>query len=158
MDENEVGTIIVDCAIALHRGLGPGLLETVYEVTLARVLEKRGLLVERQVAVPIEYEGERFVAGFRADLIVDGKVLVELKSVERVIPAHKKQLLTYLRLTGLKLGYLLNFGEALMRDGITRTINGSLDCNPPCLRVSVRGKSSEGGGSRRRGGTEEIRL
>ncbi len=131
MDENEVGTIIVDCAIALHRGLGPGLLETVYEVTLARTLEKRGLLVERQVAVPIEYEGERFTEGFRADLIVAGKVLLELKSVEHVSPAHKKQLLTYLRLTGLKLGYLLNFGDALMRDGITRIINGSLDSASP---------------------------
>ena len=124
MKENDVGTIIVDCALELHRNLGPGLLETVYEVTLARALERRGLAVQRQVAVPIEYQGETFSEGFRADLIVEGLVIVELKSIERVTPAHKKQLLTYLRLTGLKLGYLLNFGEALMRDGITRTING----------------------------------
>ena len=127
MKENGIGTIIVDCALELHRNLGPGLLETVYEVTLARALERRGLEVERQVAVPIEYQGETFSEGFRADLIVGGLVIVELKSIERVTPAHKKQLLTYLRLTGLKLGYLLNFGEALMRDGITRTINGSID-------------------------------
>ena len=127
MKENDIGTIIVDCALELHRNLGPGLLETVYEVTLARALERRGLEVERQVAVPIEYQGETFTEGFRADLIVGGLVIVELKSIERVTPAHKKQLLTYLRLTGLKLGYLLNFGEALMRDGITRTINGSID-------------------------------
>jgi GxxExxY protein len=127
MKENDIGTIIVDCALDLHRKLGPGLLETVYEVTLARTLERRGLAVQRQVAVPIEYQGETFSEGFRADLIVEGKVIIELKSIERVTPAHKKQLLTYLRLTGLKLGYLLNFGEALMRDGITRTINGSID-------------------------------
>jgi GxxExxY protein len=127
MKENGIGTIIVDCALELHRNLGPGLLETVYEVTLARALERRGLVVQRQVAVPIEYQGETFSEGFRADLIVGKLVIVELKSIERVTPAHKKQLLTYLRLTGLKLGYLLNFGEALMRDGITRTINGSID-------------------------------
>jgi GxxExxY protein len=110
----------------LHPALGPGLLESVYEVTLARQLEKRGLSVQRQVAVPIEYEGEQFEEGFRADLVVEGKVIVELKSVERINPAHKKQLLTYLRLTGMKLGYLLNIGEALTKDGITRTINGDL--------------------------------
>ena len=127
MSENEIGSIIVDSAVDLHRNLGPGLLETVYEVTLARALERRGLGVQRQVAVPIEYQGETFSEGFRADLIVEKLVIVELKSIERVTPAHKKQLLTYLRLTGLKLGYLLNFGEALLRDGITRTINGSID-------------------------------
>ena len=126
MKENDIGTIIVDCAVELHRNLGPGLLETVFEVTLARALERRGLAVQRQVAVPIEYQGETFSEGFRADLIVGDLVIVELKSIEHVSPAHKKQLLTYLRLTGLKLGYLLNFGEALMRDGITRTINGQL--------------------------------
>ena len=126
MKENDIGTIIVDCAVELHRNLGPGLLETVYEVTLARSLERIGLMVQRQVGVSIEYQGETFSEGFRADLIVGELVIVELKSIERVPPTHKKQLLTYLRLTGLKLGYLLNFGEALMRDGITRTINGQL--------------------------------
>ncbi len=134
MNENEIGTVIVDCAIHLHQALGPGLLETVYEVTLARQLEKRGLSVQRQVAVPIEFEDDQFEEGFRADLVVEGKVIVELKSVERVNPAHKKQLLTYLRLTGLKLGYLLNFGEALMKEGITRIINGDLQS---VLRASV---------------------
>jgi GxxExxY protein len=127
MHENEIGSIIVDSAVELHRNLGPGLLETVYEVTLARSLERRGLAVRRQVGVDIKYQGEVFSEGFRADLIVGDLVIVELKSIERVTPAHKKQLLTYLRLSGLKLGYLLNFGEALMRDGITRTINGSID-------------------------------
>lgn len=127
MSENEIGSIIVDSAVDLHRNLGPSLLETVYEVTLARALERRGLLVQRQVSVPIKYQGETFSEGFRADLIVEKLVILELKSIERVTPAHKKQLLTYLRLTGLKLGYLLNFGEALLRDGITRTINGSIE-------------------------------
>jgi GxxExxY protein len=126
MNENAIGSIIVDCAVHLHQALGPGRLESVYEVVLTRRLEKRRLTVKRQMAVPIEFEGERFDEGFRADLIVDGKVIVELKSVEKVSPAHKKQLLTYLKLTGLKLGYLLNFGEALMKNGITRTINGQL--------------------------------
>ncbi len=126
MHENEIGTVIVDCAVKLHQSLGAGLLETVYEVTLTRKLQRRGLQVERQVPIAIEYEGERFDEGFRADLIVEGKVIVELKSVEKIHAAHKKQLLTYLRLTGMKLGYLLNFGEALMKDGITRTINGQL--------------------------------
>lgn len=126
MHENEVGTVVVDCAVQLHQDLGPGLLESVYEVILARKLEKRGLRVERQVGITIEYEGQRFDEGFRADLIVQGNVIIELKSVETVHPAHKKQLLTYLKLTGLKLGYLLNFGVALMKDGITRTIHGQL--------------------------------
>jgi len=126
MHENEIGTVIVDCAVHLHQDLGPGLLETVYEVTLARKLEKRGLSVQRQVPIAIEYEGQRFDEGFRADLIVEGKVIIELKSAEKVHPVYKKQLLTYLRLTEMKLGYLLNFGEALMKDGITRTIHGKL--------------------------------
>lgn len=126
MHENEIGTLIVDCAVHLHQGLGPGLLETVYETVLARRLEKRGLRVDRQVPIPIEFDGEKFNEGFRADLIVEGKVIIELKSVEKVSPAHKKQLLTYLKLTGLKLGYLLNFGDALMKNGITRTLNGQL--------------------------------
>ncbi|MEZ5277267.1 MAG: GxxExxY protein [Opitutaceae bacterium] len=135
MNENEIGTIIIDAAIDLHRGLGPGLLESIYEVTLARRLEKAGLKVARQIPVPIEFEGENFDEGFRADLIVEGKVIIELKSIEKINPAHKKQLLTYLKLTGLKLGYLLIFGEALMRNGITRTINGSLD-DSHCVFVS----------------------
>ncbi len=158
MHENEIGSVVVDCAVALHQDLGPGLLETVYEVTLARALGRRGLRVQRQVAVSIEYEGEIFAEGFRADLIVEGKVLLELKSVERVTTAQKKQLLTYLRLTGLKLGYLLNFGEALMRDGITRTINGTLDPIPLSRRDSVRVDGLEGVSSQRHKGTKGLIL
>jgi GxxExxY protein len=124
MTENEIGTIVVHAAIALHRELGPGLLETVYEVVLAGELQDRELTVERQVPVPIQYKGIRFDEGFRADIIVAGKVILELKSVERVTAAHKKQVQTYLRLTGCKLGYLLNLGEALMKAGITRCVNG----------------------------------
>ena len=126
MHENDIGTVVVDCPVHLHQALGPGLLESVYEVTLARQQEKRGLSVQRQVPVPIEFEAEQFEEGFRADLVIEGKVIVELKSVEKANPAHKKQLLTYLRLTGMKLGYLLNFGESWMKDGITRIINGDL--------------------------------
>jgi len=124
MTENEIGTRVIEAAIAVHRALGPGLLETVYEVILARELDDRGLKVERQFAVPILYKGIRFEEGFRADLIVESKVILELKSVERVSAAHKKQVQTYLRLTGCKLGYLLNFGEVVMKVGITRCVNG----------------------------------
>jgi GxxExxY protein len=124
MTENEIGTRVIEAAIAVHRELGPGLLETVYEVILARELNDRGLKVERQVPVAIAYKGIRFDEGFRADLIVEGKVILELKSVERVTAAHKKQVQTYLRLTGCKLGYLLNFGEDVMKTGITRCVNG----------------------------------
>lgn len=127
MTENEIGKVVVDASIQLHRALGPSLLESVYEVTLARLLEKRGLMVARQVSIPIEFDGEIFEEGFRADIVVEGKVILELKSVEKINPAHKKQLLSYLKLTGVKLGYLLNFGEELMKHGITRTINGQIE-------------------------------
>lgn len=124
MTENEIGKTVVDAAVAVHRALGPGLLESVYEAVLAAELRERGLRVERQIAVPIEYRGSQFEEGFRADLMVEGKVLVELKSVEKLTHVHKKQLLTYLRLSGRKLGFLLNFGEAMIKDGIVRTVNG----------------------------------
>ena len=129
MTENEIGTIVLDAAITIHRQLGPGLLETVYEAILAKELGKRGLNVERQKPIPIEFDGMQFEEGFRADIIVENKVILELKSVEKINQAHKKQVLTYLRLTGFKLGYLLNFGEALMKDGITRILNGELPEN-----------------------------
>jgi GxxExxY protein len=124
MTENQIGTMVVDAAIAVHRALGPGLLESVYEVVLAHELRHRGLGVERQVPIAIEYSGVKFDEGFRADMILEGKVVLELKSVESTTPAHRKQIQTYLRLSGHKLGFLLNFGEALMKDGITRAVNG----------------------------------
>jgi GxxExxY protein len=123
LHENQIGDKVVEKAIDLHREMGPGLLESVYEVLLAHNLQQAGLEVQRQVIMPIEYRNIKFDEGFRADLIIEGKVILELKSVERINPAHKKQLLTYLKLSGLKIGYLLNFGEALMKDGITRIIN-----------------------------------
>jgi len=122
--ENELGTIIVESAIAVHRELGPGLLETVYEVALAYELLPRGLKAERQVPIRIRYKGIRFDEGFRADILVEDRVIVELKSAERVSAAYRKQIQTYVRLAERKLGYLLNFGEALMKDGITRAVNG----------------------------------
>jgi GxxExxY protein len=127
MNENEIGSIIVDTAVYIHKKLGSGLLESVYEVVLMNQLAKKGLSVQRQVSIPIEFEGEQFDEGFRVDLFIEGKVIIELKSVEKITPAHKKQLLTYLKLNNTKLGFILNFGAALMKDGIDRIINGFLD-------------------------------
>ena len=124
MNENAIGKEVVDAAVKVHRELGPGLLETVYEVVLARELERRGLRVERQTPVPITYGGMRFEEGFRADIIVEGKVILELKSVEQPSKVHAKQVFTYLKLKGLKLGFVLNFGSNLMKDGIERVVNG----------------------------------
>jgi len=127
MKENEIGTRILEAAINVHRELGPGLLESVYEITLTSELSDLGLKAERQVQIPIIYKTISFEEGFRADIIVNEKVLLELKSVEKVMPAHKKQKQTYLKLSGLKLGYLLNFGEAVLKNGITRCVNGLTD-------------------------------
>jgi len=123
MTENEIAKIVVDTAYHIHRRLGPGLLESVYEVILAYALNTRGLKVERQVPVPIVFDGMKFDEGFKADLIVEDKVIVELKSVETIAPVHKKQLLTYLRLADKRLGLLINFGASLIKDGIFRVAN-----------------------------------
>ena len=127
MTENEIGKIVVDAAFRVHSRLGPGLLESVYEATLAYELRKRGLNVRRQVAIPIRYDDLEFEEGFRADLIVEDLVIVEIKSVEALIPVHGKQLLTYLRLADKRLGYLINFGEELIKDGMHRIVNGAED-------------------------------
>jgi GxxExxY protein len=127
MTENEVAKQIVDAAYHIHTGLGPGLLESVYEVVLAYELEKRGLRVVRQQPVPIVYQGTRIEMGFRADLIVEDLVIVEIKSVETVAPLHKKQIVTHLRLANKRLGLLINFNVALIKDGITRIANGMPD-------------------------------
>ena len=124
MDENTIGTKLIEAAIEVHRELGPGLLESVYEAALAYELMQMGLRVERQVPVSLKYKGIYFDEGFRADLIIEDKVIAELKSVEQVSRANKKQTQTYLRLTGNKLGYLLNFGCEVMKAGITRCVNG----------------------------------
>ena len=123
MTENEIGKIIVDKAVLIHRELGPGMLETVYENILTHELRRQDLQVEQQIPVAIEYHGLRFEKGFRADLIIESKVIVELKCVESLTNVHKKQILTYLRLTGMRLGFLLNFNTVLMKDGIIRIVN-----------------------------------
>jgi len=124
MTENEIGTAVIESAIEVHRELGPGLLETVYEVALSYCLEEKGFPNQRQVSIPIQFRGITFDEGFRADLIVCDRIIVELKSKTAINPADRKQIQTYLRLSGLKLGYLLNFGEALLKDGIVRAVNG----------------------------------
>jgi len=123
MTENEISKIVVDAAVKLHQDLGPGLLESVYEVALAYLLMKRGLSCVRPLPVPISYDGLEFDEGFRADIVVNDLVILELKSVENIAQVHRKQLQTYLRLSGKKLGLLLNFGAPLMRDGIVRIVN-----------------------------------
>ncbi len=123
MTENEIAQQIVDAACKIHRALGPGLLESAYQATLLYELQNRKLKVEPEKEVPIVYEGLRLHTGFRADVVVEDKVIVELKSVEQIAPVHKKQLLTYLRLADKRLGLLINFGAPLIKDGITRVVN-----------------------------------
>jgi GxxExxY protein len=124
--ENDLASIVVDAALSIHRQLGPGLLESAYETILDVELTRRGLTVARQVSIPLVWQSVKIDVAFRADLIVNSKLIVEVKSVERLVPVHKKQLLTYLRLADLRLGILLNFGSPLLRDGIERVINGTL--------------------------------
>jgi GxxExxY protein len=123
-DVEKLATAVIDAAYHLHRELGPGLLESVYETVLARMLEERGLRVERQKTVGITFHGLRFEEGFRADLLVEELIVVELKSVERFAPVHLKQVLTYLRLLDLRLGLLIDFGAARFKEGIKRVVNG----------------------------------
>ena len=137
-DEREVErivTTVIDAAFHLHRGLGPGLLESVYEKVLARMLEQRGLRVERHKVVEFEFEGMRFDDGLRVDLLVNGVVIIELKSVEQLSPTHLKQLLTYLRLLHLRVGLLINFGAPTFKEGIRRVVNPQALFAPSRLRV-----------------------
>ncbi|MGE3239768.1 MAG: GxxExxY protein [Pirellulales bacterium] len=124
MHENSIAKEIVDAAFAIHTKLGPGLLESVYESILAYELRKRGLRVERQLPVPVIWDEVQFDEGYRLDLLVEGKVLIEVKSVESVAPVHKKQVLTYLRLLDKRLGLLINFNDELIRNGTSRIVNG----------------------------------
>jgi len=123
MTENEIASRIVDAAYRIHVALGPGLLESVYLAVLAYELRKRGLAVDTERELPVIYETVRIAVGFRIDMIVEDKVIVELKSIERLTPVHQKQLLTYLRLADKRLGLLINFGEARIKDGIRRVAN-----------------------------------
>ncbi|MEC7520912.1 MAG: GxxExxY protein [Myxococcota bacterium] len=127
MHENEITGAIVDAALRVHRGLGPGLLESVYETVLAYELARRGMSVAAQVSIAIDYDTLHIPAAFRADLVVESCVLVELKSVKRVTDLHRKQALTYMRLMNIRVGLVLNFNELLMRDGIHRIANGAPD-------------------------------
>lgn len=123
MREEELGRSVVDAALKVHSALGPGLLESAYEACLAHELEKRGLRVVRQQPMPITYDGVRLDIGYRVDLLLDNLVIVELKTVEKVLPIHTAQLLSYLKLGGWRLGFLLNFNVAHMKDGIKRLVN-----------------------------------
>lgn len=136
LNVEELSAVAVDCGYRLHVEAGPGLLESVYEVTLAAMLRKEGLAVSRQVSVPIELFGMRFDEGFRADLIVENQLLIELKSVEKLAPVHAKQSLTYLRLLNLPLGLLINFGAATYKEGIKRIANNHSDFASSRLRVN----------------------
>ncbi len=127
---------IVDAAYKLHTGLGPGLLESVYETVLARDLQRRGLLVERQKKVSFDYDGLHFDDGLRLDLLVESRVVVEIKSVERLLPVHPKQVLTYLRLLNLSVGLLINFGAPTLKEGLKRIVNGLEPSASPRLRVN----------------------
>ena len=123
MTENEIAKIIVNIAYKVHYKLGPGIYESVYEEILSYELEKRKLKVERQKAMPVIWDNKKMGIGFRADLIIENKVIVEIKSIESILPVHYKQLLTYLKITKIKLGLLINFKEKLIKDGITRVVN-----------------------------------
>lgn len=135
MELNQISEAIVDAAYHVHRALGPGLLESVYEVILADALRARGLSIERQRPIPIHFEGKKFDEGFRADIVVDRRVIVEIKSVEQLARVHKKQVLTYLKLSGLNLGLLINFGGELLKGNIERLAVGEV---PDLKIISVR--------------------
>lgn len=133
---DDITGAVVDAAMKIHMDLGPGLLESVYESVLARALERRGLQVERQKSIRFEYDGMVFEEAFRTDLLVEGRVIVELKSVENLAPVHGKQLLTYLRLMNLQVGLLINFGAATLKEGLHRVVNNLPTSASPRLRVN----------------------
>ena len=144
---DEITGAIVDAAMKIHMELGPGLLESVYEVVLARALERRGFCVERQKPIRFEYDGLVFEEGFRTDLLVEKRVVVELKSVEKLAPVHGKQLLTYLRLMNLPVGLLINFGAATLKEGLHRIVNHLPISASPRLRVNQAQEQSARGGA-----------
>lgn len=136
MELDDITGAIVEAALKIHKELGPGLLESVYEAVLFRALERQGLHVERQKTIRFEYDGMVFEEGFRIDLLVEGRVVVELKSTERLAPVHSKQVLTYLRLMNLPVGLLVNFGAATLKEGLRRIVNQLLPSASPRLRVN----------------------
>ena len=138
MTENAIAKEIVDAAFRIHTTLGPGLLESVYQTVLAYELGRRGLRTVSQQPIPVVYENVRIDTGFRADLVVEDKVIIEIKSVELLAPVHRKQLLTYLRLADKRLGLLINFQVALIKDGITRIVNDSKKMLTPSRQVAKK--------------------
>lgn len=136
LDLEGMARIAVDCGLQVHRELGPGLLESVYEAVMEASLAARGIAVERQKAIPIHFRGMLLSEGFRADLLVGGALIIEIKSVERFAPVHGKQLLTYLRLSRRPLGLLMNFGAPTFRDGLKRIVNNHVDTAASPLRVN----------------------
>jgi GxxExxY protein len=137
-DLDAITAAVIDASIRIHRDLGPGLLESVYEAILARVLQKAGFDVERQKALAFEYEELVFQDAYRVDLLIDGSVIVEIKSVEQIGKQHAKQLLTYLKLSNIQVGLLINFGAPVLRDGVRRVVNGFVPPASPRLRVNQR--------------------
>lgn len=123
MTENEIGKIVVNCAIKVHKALGPGLLESAYQACLAYELNKQAFDIQTQVGLPLEYEDVVLDVGYRLDILIERKVILELKAVERLLPIHEAQLLSYLKLSNCKLGFLLNFNVYRMKDGIRRMVN-----------------------------------
>jgi iron complex transport system substrate-binding protein len=138
-DKEALARIVVDCGFRLHKELGPGLLESVYEGVLAKMIEDCGLRLRRQVPVPIHFMNLHFDEGFRADILVEDLLLLELKSVENLAPVHSKQALAYLRLLHLPLGLLINFGASTFKEGIKRIVNGPQSFESSCLRVNQSG-------------------
>jgi GxxExxY protein len=139
MDVEDICNIIVDCAFKLHVDIGSGLLESAYEAILAAKLQSRGLNVERQVAIDIEYDGVELPAAFRIDLLVENSVILEIKSVEKTLPVHAKEVITYLRLTNLSHGFVINFGTAMFKDGIRRLVNDQTSSVSSRLRANKIG-------------------
>ena len=142
-DVEQLARAVIECGMRLHKRLGPGLLESAYEVILCEQLQREGLLVERQKAVSIDFDGIRVADAFRVDLLVNGTLVLEIKSVDRLVPVHSKQLLTYLKLLDLRLGLLMNFGQETLRDGLRRIVNGPSTFVPSRLRANLQSHEQE---------------
>jgi iron complex transport system substrate-binding protein len=142
MEIEHICSLVVDAAFKLHKDIGPGLLESAYETILAAKLEDIGLVVDRQVPIDIQYEQVHLPSAFRVDLLVEKRVIIEIKSVEKTLPVHAKQVITYLRLTNLTHGFVINFGTPMFKDGIKRLLNDRPSSVPSCLRANQNGSGS----------------
>jgi iron complex transport system substrate-binding protein len=142
MEIKHICSLVVDAAFKLHKDIGPGLLESAYETILAAKLEDIGLVVDRQVPIDIQYEQVHLPSAFRVDLLVEKRVIIEIKSVEKTLPVHAKQVITYLRLTNLTHGFVINFGTPMFKDGIKRLLNDRPSSVSSCLRANQNGSGS----------------